>query len=318
MRARREERETLIAERKRILKVQDPRLQELEDDTFSLALRTFEAASNGSLASKEDIVTALTRETERIQSTRTAILSDAGKESDYLSPPYVCPKCRDTGFVGDKMCTCFETLLAEELFSRSNLTPKMRAQTFAAMREDLYSDTIHPKLGCSLKEYMQNIRQIALDFVQTFEESPKNLLFYGASGLGKTYYSSAIANELLKKKASVLYVSAADLFSTLQKKCYSKDAEDVAEYEKMQEMLLSVDLLILDDLGTEMVNNFSVPEFFRILNTRLLDGKSMIINTNLDLTDLKEIYSERIASRLVGEFTLCHFVGDDLRFASKQ
>ena len=315
IRKRQEERAALIAARKNDLYTRYPRLLELEREMTGLAFRIFNDVSSG-VCSPQDISQTLSRESARIQAERTAILAKDGKEADYFDPPFVCESCKDTGFVRDKMCACLKKAVSEELFSRSGLTEAMRSQTFAAMREDLYDDAPHPQLGCSVKEYMRNIRDICLDFTANFGSSPRNLLFYGASGLGKTYYSSAIANDLLGKGYSVLYVSAVELFATLQRKNFSNHDSDQTEYEILREQLLTADLLILDDLGTEMINNFSLPEFFGILNARLLSGRSMIFSTNLALTDIKELYSERIASRLAGTFTLCRFVGEDLRLSN--
>ena len=315
IRARQEERDALISARKAALFARYPRLKELEDEASSLAFRIFNEVSDGSRAPGE-VAEHLEHELRRIAEERADILHTDGKAPDYFSPPYVCDRCRDTGFTDGRICTCLNAILTEELFSRSNLSPKMRAQTFASMRSDIYSSEVHPQLGCSVREYMKNIRDICLDFVAGFGASNQNLLFYGASGLGKTYYSSAIANELIEKGVSVLYTSAVDLFATLQRTYYSSIPSDREEHDLLYKRLLAAELLILDDLGAELLSNFSLSELFGILNTRLLDQKPMIINTNLDLTELKETYSERISSRLAGSFTLCHFVGDDLRLTA--
>ena len=316
IRARQEERDALISARKTALFARFPRLKELDDEASSLAFRIFNEVSDGTRA-PDEVAQQLERELTRIANERTEILRADGKAPDYFSPPYVCDQCRDTGFSEGRMCSCLNTLLTEELFARSNLSERMRGQTFASMRSDIYSSAVHPQLGCSVREYMKNIRDICLDFTASFGTSAQNLLFYGASGLGKTYYSSAIANELIQKGTAVLYMSAVELFATLQRKNFSSIPAEREEYDRLHQSLLTAELLILDDLGTEMITNFSLSELFSILNGRLLDQKPMIINTNLDLTELKETYSERISSRLAGSFTLCHFVGDDLRLTAR-
>ncbi len=302
-------REELIRTRKSELFARVPRLLEVEVAITSLAYEIFANVAGGKY-SPEDAKTILEERLSQLNDEKHALLLAEGLDEDYLNPPYDCPLCRDSGTVDGKICSCFRKELGKEQFQISNLTDAMRHQTFSAMRMDLYSDTPNARLGCSVKEYMGDLRALSLNYVKNFSSKKESLLFYGASGLGKTYFSSAIANALLDEGYSVSYQSAVMLFPLLQQKAFGKNPE---EYEELLKDLLSADLLILDDLGTEMITNFTVPEFFKILNGRLNAEKPMIISTNLDMKEISRIYSERISSRIQGAFTPCLFVGDDLR-----
>ena len=309
---KREDREGVIAERKMDLYSRYPRLEELEREASSLAYRIFAKVAKGG-ADLADIQKVLEGELSRIHAEQAEVLAEDGKTPDYFDPPFECPNCHDTGFIGNRMCSCFENALSAALFSESNMTERMRHQTFENMRFDVYSEKVDASIGESVRSYMEKIRDICINFVETFDTEYQNLLFYGDSGLGKTYYSSAIANALLAKGKTVCYQSAPVLFSMLQQRAFDRDRQ---EYDTLRARILTADLFILDDLGTEMITNFTVPEFFQILNLRLLDEKPMIISTNLSMREIKENYSERISSRL-GVFTPCFFVGKDLRKQSQ-
>ena len=238
-----------------------------------------------------------------------------------LSPNYECKLCSDTGFIsrGDKteLCNCIKQKLFDIQYNKSNLS-SLTTDTFDKFSFDFYSDIPNEKSyssNISPRENMKLIKKISEDFIQNFENpEQKNLLFIGNTGLGKTYLSNCIANELLKKGKTVLYQTSPVLFDTIIDYRFGKNNVSSDFYEN----ILNVDLLIIDDLGTECMNSMKFTELFNIINTRLLNQNSKItktiISTNLTLNNLYDIYDERIVSRFVGYYNICKFFGDDLRF----
>ena len=160
---------------------------------------------------------------------------------------------------------------------------------------------------------MKKAVAVAKEFVDTFEEEFCNLFFYGDTGVGKTFLSNCIAKELMDRSYSVIYLSSFELFDTLAKSKFGKD--DTAD--QMNEHILDCDLLIIDDLGTELANSFTVSQLFLCLNERILRRKSTIISTNLSLESLVQIYSERTFSRITSNYTMLKLTGDDIRIKKK-
>lgn len=237
---------------------------------------------------------------------KSELLVSKGYPLDYLNMKYCCNKCNDTGYIGPKKCDCYKKYLVESHYNSSELKDILLKNNFSNFRFDLYNDFCSGNEPLSPKANMYEIVGKSKNFINNFSSSNENLLFYGTSGIGKTFLSYCIAKELMDRGNLVLYRTADDLVKDL------KDIRFKEDYN-LEQMLFNCDLLILDDLGTEPLNDFSKSELFNIVNKRLLINKSMLISSNLSLENIMQTYSERFTSRLFGNFTACKFYGDDIR-----
>ncbi|KOF55704.1 DNA replication protein DnaC [Clostridium sp. DMHC 10] len=237
---------------------------------------------------------------------KSEILSSHGYPIDYLNIKYRCPKCKDTGYIETKKCSCYKKYLVKLYYKDSELNSLLSINNFDNFDINFYSTR---KTQNELESPRKNIEKIftrALNFVNTFDTSKENLLFYGNSGTGKTFLCQCIAKDLLDKGHLVIYKTSDDLLNILKKIRFENNSE-------LEDLIVNCDLLIIDDLGTEQINDFSKTEVFNLINRKLLSGKKMVISSNHTLEGLSRIYSERITSRLFGDFTLCKFYGDDIR-----
>lgn len=232
-------------------------------------------------------------------------LCSSGYEVDYLTHRYNCIHCKDTGYVGSVRCSCFKKQLVRIYFEGSPLKPLLKINNFDTFNLEYFSPRRDGEKESARKNMDRNV-SLAWSFINTFNEPGSNLLFYGNSGTGKTFLSYCIAKELLDKGYLVVYKTSDELLKDLKQIRFN-------DGEALEELLLQCDLLIIDDLGTEPINDFSKTELFNLLNKRLLGSKKMIVSTNHTLETLSLTYSERITSRLFGNFTLLKFFGDDIR-----
>ena len=240
-----------------------------------------------------------------LQTRREEYLQSAGYPADYDLPPYACKQCNDTGYNGQKMCTCLRSALSREGMKRAGVGKLFATQRFETFSLDYYRHD--PKVYASMKNYLDLCYRYAQGF--TAEEGG-NLLLCGGTGLGKTHLSTSIAGVVVEKGYDVLYESAPNLLSAYEAERFGRSAgtsvSDTSRY-------LTCDLLIIDDLGAEMVNSFTVGVIYNLLNTRIVSGKSTIISTNLMPDEIRGRYTDRVASRLFGEFTVMRFEGKDIR-----
>ncbi|NLZ49345.1 MAG: ATP-binding protein [Clostridiales bacterium] len=237
---------------------------------------------------------------------KAELLVANGYSPDYLSLQYRCTKCKDTGYIGTQKCSCYRQKLIQLHYKDSDLSDILRVNNFDNFNLEYYSPQRTGEEPESPRKNMEKILSKALNYIKNFSQTNDNLLFYGNSGTGKTFLSHCIAKDLLDKGHFVVYRTAEELIQNLRKIRF----ENREEYEKL---LLDCDLLIIDDLGTEQINEFSKTELFNLLNKRLIKQKKMLVSTNYSLKDLMSIYSERITSRLLGNFNLFKFYGDDIR-----
>ena len=255
---------------------------------------------------KEDLATLIEK--------KNSLLILAGFSADYLEPVYECPDCKDTGYIGTEKCHCFQKAIVDLLYTQSNLKNIVAKENFDTFSFAYYSDNyIDPVTGRSSLAIMKNAHTVARDFVDTFRDDFRNLFLYGDTGIGKTFLSNCIAKELIDKSFSVIYLTSYELFDTLAKSKFGKDNTA----EALTSHIFDCDLLIIDDLGTELVNSFTVSQLFLCLNERLLRKKSTIISTNLSLESIVDIYSERTFSRITSNYTMLKLTGDDIRIKKK-
>ncbi len=297
-----------------------PELQKIDEDLTSLAIST--SLSLISKNSKEKLEE-LNKNIEKLKEEKNKILASLNVSPDYFLPNYQCSLCKDTGYVTKdnktEMCSCLKQKLFDLEYNKSNIY-NLKNQNFDNFNINLYSQDVNSekyKSKISPRENILLIKNVCLNFINNFDNpNEKNLLFTGNTGLGKTFLSSCIANELIKKGKTVLYQTAPVMLDTIIDYRFNKQTSSPNIYYN----ILNADLLIIDDLGTEAINNLKFTELFNIINTRLLNQNKItktIISTNLSLQNLFNNYDERIVSRIVGSYNICYFFGDDIRFKKK-
>ena len=228
----------------------------------------------------------------------------------YLNDRPVCDKCGGTGYVGSRMCSCLEDLCRQE--QRRELAGMgIRAEDFRDFRLDYYSEQIDRTYGASPRMIMERNLERCRRFVRDFGGKPENLLFIGNTGLGKTFLSAAIARVVSGDGWSVVYDTAGRIFQRFEAQKFGREEGDGASADV--ERVLGCDLLILDDLGTEMTTAFVQSALYQIVNTRLLEKRPTILSTNLRVEALHSRYSPQIASRIEGEYQILPFFGEDIR-----
>ncbi len=259
----------------------------------------------------------LKQELELLKEKKHNFLKSIKMSEDDLLPKYECSICNDTGYIAENnsytMCSCLKQKLINISYNKSNIN-KLDFENFSNFDINMYSDEINEEKYHSSVSPRQNIliiKKIVDNFLADFDNpKEKNLLFTGSPGLGKTFLSNCIAKELIDNGKIVLYQTAPIMLDNIidckfGKNNISKDFLD---------NIFNSDLLIIDDLGTESINNIKFTELFNVINTRILSNKKTIISTNLSIQNLFSIYDERIVSRIVGYYNICKFFGDDIRF----
>lgn len=282
-----------------------PRLREIDEEVATLSARKARALISRQETSIED----LRNDIALLSQERTALLLSSGYPADYLEMSYTCPLCQDTGYIGSQKCTCFRKAEIELLYTQSNLKEILEKENFDHFSFDFYSDTItNDSTGLTERETARRAYNLAREFIADFDNSFQNLFFYGDTGVGKTFLSHCIAHDLLDSAHCVLYFSAFELFDFLASSAFSRssDAPD-------DEPIFDCDLLIIDDLGTELTNSFVSSQLFLCINERIMRKKSTIISTNLKLEDFSATYSERTFSRIASNYQMTKLVGKDIR-----
>ena len=226
----------------------------------------------------------------------------------YLDESPVCEKCGGSGYIGTNMCECLQELCRQEQKRELTFLTGGR-ETFNQFRLDYYSDRMDPKIGTSPRQIMEKTLMKCRNYAFSFSLSAGNMLFSGGTGLGKTFLSACIARVVADRGYSVVYESAPHLFSKLEAAKFNPNPENRREAAGFTDC----DLLIVDDLGTEMPGQFTTAALYTLINDRLLTGKPMLVSTNFNMEELNKRYSPQISSRLQGSFSLMMFVGEDIR-----
>lgn len=240
--------------------------------------------------------------------------------SEYLSPKFECARCEDTGYINDTIrCSCFTQKVVNITYKQNNML-KLKDENFNTFDIAYFSNKPDKEKYQSDKSPLENIeeiKKIAKVFCDNIQDpKQKNLLFVGKAGTGKTFMSSCIANEIVNKGYTVLYQTAPLLMDMLLEAKFASLRDEIKKEQYSN--VFDVDLLIIDDLGTENLNNMKFTELFNIINTRLLKDKKTIISTNLSLAELASEYDDRVMSRLIGNYTICRFFGEDIRLKKKR
>lgn len=307
-----------LDKRKEKLFNENPRLQEIENELSKLGIQ---AAKSLIISNDKIIIKELNNKINLLKKEKNEILKKLNLPENYLLPNYSCRICNDTGYITNnnhsEMCNCLKQEIFNVEYNKSNIA-NLEKQNFENFSLEKFSDEINIQKynsEISPKENIKLIKKICEHFIENFDDpNEKNLLFLGNTGLGKTFLSSCIAKEIIQKGKTVLYQTAPVMLDTIIDYKFNKNNISNTTYKN----LLDVDLLIIDDLGTESMNNIKFAELFNIINSRLLNQNNKclktIISTNLNLALLDKTYGERISSRLVGNYNICRFFGEDLRF----
>lgn len=256
----------------------------------------------------------LERENLAQQARRAELLTEHGYAIDYLEPIYACPQCRDTGVLPDgEPCECLKREYNRVLTRELGTLLKHGNESFESFDLTLYSDEYDPHYGVVPREAMKKVLEICRRFADSFPKVNSNLLLQGDTGLGKTYLSACIARCISDKGYSVCYDSAASALDAFEQQKFARDTEQGQQAGARVSNMLGCDLMILDDLGTEMNTPMSISALYTLINTRLVSGKRTIISTNCTDSELQRRYNPQICSRIFGEFLRLPFAGSDIR-----
>lgn len=290
-----------------------PRLKEIENEMVNLGIEITKAVLFDS-GNKEKLLEHLKKKQLDLKIEKAEILSSCNYPKDFLELKYNCKKCRDTGLIGLDKCSCFKQKQIAYNYKQSNLSQRFKTENFDNFNINYYSDKAMEN-GITPRRNMQHIYLECLKYVKDFDKHNRNMLFIGSPGLGKTFLCHSIAKDLLQIGKSVIYQSAPDLMDLVRK--YKFDFDNEKQGDEALKDIYKCDLLIIDDLGTELSTQFSGLVIYNILNKRLTESKKMIISTNLDVDEIIKGYSERITSRIFGNFDMFEFFGEDIRLIMK-
>lgn len=293
----------LMEERRSLIYEKVEGYRELDESVSSISVEQGKKLLSGDEAALTDLKLML----KNLMESKKNLLISAGYPSDYLEPVYACPDCMDTGYIDGRKCHCFRQAEITLLYEQSNLNKILAKENFSTLSYDYYK-------GEDLTRF-KNAVKTCKDFVEKFTFDYHNLFFYGTVGTGKSFLSGCIAKELIERGCSVIYFSASGLFEALSQ--ISFDYRNKEELHNMHEDLYQCDLLIIDDLGTELTNNFVTSQLFSCLNERHMRTKATIISTNLSLEELRNRYSDRIFSRITSNYEICKLSGPDIRIYKK-
>ncbi len=285
-----------------------PEVKQLEDELASWAVTCAKRLLDGDTAAME----AMRTRREALSRRKKELLLAHGYAEDALEMRYHCPECQDTGYADGRKCRCFMKEQVKLLYAQSNIEDILARENFSTFSFDVYDDReLIPELGMTVADYMKRVWDWCHDYVENFEKEAGSLLFTGGVGVGKTFLTNCIAKELIDRFQSVIYLSANDLVDVFSRNKFHYETEE--EMRDMYQYLLDCDLLIIDDLGTELNNSFVSSQLFYCINERLVRKKGTIISTNLSVGMIRDTYSDRVSSRLISGYEIIPLYGDDLR-----
>ena len=294
-----------LMKRREEIKNKYPEILELDTTIQKLCLNLSMAALRGITDQNE--LNNIKEEITDLRAKKYEMLVSHGYNPDYLNLHYNCPKCKDTGFIGIDKCSCFKSKLIKLYYKDSDLEEAVKTNNFKNFNINLYSNhKLNDERYTPRKNIEDILEYITGEYLPNFKNSNTNLLFYGNSGTGKTFLSWCIAKELLDKGFLVVYKTSDDLLRALKDIKFNNDTD-------LENLLINCDLLIIDDLGSEQITDFSSTELFTLINKKILKNKKMLISTNLSIPLISKRYSERISSRIIGEFKLFKFFAEDIR-----
>lgn len=294
--------------KKDILYNRFPEAAEIEKQLSATAIKAARAVISG--ANSKDELLKLRQTTKNLRERLNQILKSVNLPEDYLELNYRCKKCSDEGYVDGIMCDCMKKMMKKEVYNQLNKMSPLELSSFENFSLDFYSDTPQPNSELTPKKRMAKILEFCKKYASQFKKNSPSLLMTGSTGLGKTHLSLAIAKEVIEKGFGVIYGSAQNIISKMEKEKFRGYQNSSGETERHY---IDCDLLIIDDLGTEYLTSFSSAAIYNIVNSRIMMNKPTIISTNLSMKELEKNYSQRMVSRIIGNNIRLEFLGSDIR-----
>ena len=314
---RQRERELLIEERKNRLFSEVPEIEDIDHEIASVSIAAAKALLSDAPDTPAPSLSALREKKRRL-------MKSHGFPENYLDPPFTCPDCRDTGYIGNSRCHCFIQASIDLLYRQANLTNILRSENFHSFSLSFYDTLLRDEdVGMNARENAEKILHYCKGFCDSFGKNSESLLLYGNTGAGKTFLTHCIARELLEHNHSVVYFTAFEFFEALAAKAFhrgeaSRDTGYTTEAGlSAADAIYSAELLIIDDLGTELPNTFTDSQLFECINERLLLNKPLLISTNLSTAQISDRYSRRTYSRIIGSFRIFKLFSRDIRLQKK-
>ena len=249
------------------------------------------------------------RKLDDLRMEKEALLKCFHIAPEVLQMQYRCPDCQDTGYIENEKCHCLRQRMIDEMYQQSNLREILNTENFSTLSYQYYDADNLDKMKVAIETCKK--------FTENFDKTFENILLCGTVGIGKTFLSNCIAKEILDQGHSVLYLSAFQLFDLMAKHSFSGNAPKDGDFAKQYPHIFDSDLLIIDDLGTELINSFTVAGFFLVINERILRKKSTLISTNLSPEEIFTTYTDRTASRIISNYTMLKLSGRDIRLKKK-
>ena len=289
-----------------------PRLREIEAEIASASVSSARRLLDGD----EGALLELKKHLKELCNEKKLLLKELHLPEDYFDPVYECPDCKDTGYKDGIKCHCFRQREIDLLYAQSNIREVLERENFSHFSYDYFDDTkIDPRSGKTARAYMEQVTAFCHRYVDGFKEEKGNILFTGKTGLGKTFLSNCIAKELIERCFSVVYLPAVEMYEIFSRDRFANDATD--EDRDRSQYLLECDLLIIDDLGTELVNTFTTSQLFYVVNERLNRKKGTIISTNLPVNEMRDEFTDRVMSRIISQYQIIPLYGEDIRIRKK-
>lgn len=292
--------------RKHIFYQKFKKAREIENQLSRTSIEAAKAVLSG--ADSKKMLLELKNKNLSLQKELSDLLLSANLPLDYLEVKYKCQKCKDTGYVEGIMCTCLKKLIKQITYENLNKLSPLSLSTFETFNTNLYPDKQIDD-GVNARLHMEKIFNFCKQYALNFSKTSENLFMQGATGLGKTHLSLAIANAVINDGHNVIYTSTPNIISKLEKEHFNRSFEE----DETENHLIECELLILDDLGTEFQTNFSNATIYNIINSRIMYQKPTIISTNLSVKEIQASYSKRLVSRIMGDYKRLFFLGNDMR-----
>jgi DNA replication protein DnaC len=284
-----------------------PEIAKIESEMAAHGADVVKAVGMG--ADLDEYIKNLAMANLKAQAKRKELLKNAGFPEDYLEVKYTCEICKDTGYNKEFYCQCYRKLIRDVARQELGINSPLKKCTFETFRVDKYPDVVDSVIGINQREHMRNCYEYCREYALNFTTNSTGLYMYGKTGLGKTHLSLAIANEVINKGYDVYYGSIQSIMDKLEAEHFGR----LPREDSIKEDILTCDLLIIDDLGTEFLTQFTIAELYNILNSRMLSSLPTIISTNLDMREIAEKYTQRVASRIMGSMEAVYFCGKDIR-----
>ncbi|MGF0039996.1 ATP-binding protein [Peptoniphilaceae bacterium SGI.131] len=303
---RRAENEKDMEKRRAFVYEKFPQIKDFDIEIRSLNIERISALVNGRDPD------GLSRDIEEVEKRKEEFLKNNKIDKDYDRLRYHCPICKDTGVYGSKICNCKKQLIIEGLYDQSKLANVLNKENFSKFNLDKFRKSRMANESLSPYENMKNIYANMKEYSESFSPKSPNLFLFGQVGTGKTFIANCIAKEVLDKGYSVLYLSINDMLDSLNSYQFAP-AQNKQDMRLKIDFIYNADLLVIDDLGTEYVTEFTKSYLFEVINQRMVQGKATIISSNLDLDKIQEVYDQRLFSRILGNYIPLEFYGNDLR-----